>query len=120
MKKVLARGRVLGNSNSEFARMLEGDGEIKTFTLKSGKQAKFIKTVVLSGDIESKTFVDASVNGRDQTMLSRESVSDITRTIKLQQFFPARIVYADYYDSNYGFPQYVPHSPYARLIHLNG
>ncbi|EHM3034416.1 chromosome partitioning protein ParB, partial [Escherichia coli] len=54
MKKVLARGRVLGNSNSEFARMLEGDGEIKTFTLKSGKQAKFIKTVVLSGDIESK------------------------------------------------------------------
>ncbi|EIL09680.1 partitioning protein B, partial [Escherichia coli O103:H25 str. CVM9340] len=28
MKKVLARGRVLGNSNSEFARMLEGDGEI--------------------------------------------------------------------------------------------
>lgn len=25
MKKVLARGRVLGNSNSEFARMLEGD-----------------------------------------------------------------------------------------------
>ena len=27
MKKVLARGRVLGNSNSEFARMREGDGE---------------------------------------------------------------------------------------------
>ncbi|EKH8692283.1 ParB/RepB/Spo0J family partition protein [Salmonella enterica] len=89
MKKVLARGRVLGNSNSEFARMLEGDGDIKTFTLKSGKQAKFVKTVVLSGEIESKTFVDASVNGRDQAMLSRESVTDISRTIKLQQFFPA-------------------------------
>lgn len=89
MKKVLARGRVLGNSNSEFARMLEGDGDVKTFTLKSGKQAKFVKTVVLSGEIESKTFVDASVNGRDQAMLSRESVTDISRTIKLQQFFPA-------------------------------
>ncbi|WNN54683.1 ParB family protein (plasmid) [Hafnia alvei] len=89
MKKVLARGRVLGNSNSEFARMLEGDGDAKTFTLKSGKQAKFVKTVVLSGEIESKTFVDTSVNGRDQAMLSRESVSDISRTIKLQQFFPA-------------------------------
>ncbi|HIE2586941.1 TPA: ParB/RepB/Spo0J family partition protein, partial [Klebsiella pneumoniae] len=89
MKKVLARGRVLGNSNSEFARMLEGDGDVKTFTLKSGKQAKFVKTVVLSGEIESKTFVDASVNGRDQAMLTRESVSDISRTIKLQQFFPA-------------------------------
>ena len=89
MKKVLARGRILGNSNSEFARMLEGDGDVKTFTLKSGKQAKFVKTVVLSGEIESKTFVDASVNGRDQAMLSRESVTDISRTIKLQQFFPA-------------------------------
>lgn len=89
MKKVLARGRVLGNSNSEFARMLESDGDVKTFILKSGKQAKFVKTVVLSGEIESRTFVDASVNGRDQAMLSRESVNDISRTIKLQQFFPA-------------------------------
>ncbi|MFT2794064.1 ParB family protein [Serratia sp. T13T92] len=89
MKKVLARGRVLGNSSSEFARMLEGEGNSKTFTLKSGKQAKFVSTVVLSGDIESKTFVDPSVNGRDQTMLTPESVSDISRTIKLQQFFPA-------------------------------
>ena len=61
MRKVLARGRVLGNSNSEFARMLESDGDVKTFTLKSGKQAKFVKTVVLSGEIESKTFVDSSV-----------------------------------------------------------
>ena len=81
MRKVLARGRVLGNSNSEFARMLESDGDVKTFTLKSGKQAKFVKTVVLSGEIESKTFVDSSVNGRDQAMLSPESVSDISRTI---------------------------------------
>lgn len=43
MKKVLARGRVLGNSNSEFARMLEGDGEIKTFTLKSGNKQNSLK-----------------------------------------------------------------------------
>lgn len=89
MKKVLARGRVLGNSSSEFARMLEGEGNSRTFSLKSGMQAKFVSTVVLSGDIESKTFVDSSVNGRDQTMLTAESVSDISRTIKLQQFFPA-------------------------------
>ncbi|EAU4811903.1 chromosome partitioning protein ParB, partial [Salmonella enterica subsp. enterica serovar Give] len=57
MKQVIARGRVLGNSNSEFARMLEGDGEVKTFTLRSGMQARFVKTVVLSGEVESKTFV---------------------------------------------------------------
>jgi len=90
MKQVLARGRVLGSGNSEFARMLEGEGnKSRTFTLKSGNQAKFVSTVVLSGDIESKTFVDSSVNGRDQTMLTPESVSDISRSIKLQQFFPA-------------------------------
>lgn len=89
MKKIMARGRVLGNNNSEFARMLEGDDSFKTFTLKSGKQAKFSQVIVLSGEIESRTFVDPSVNGRDQSMLSAESVSDISRTIKLQQFFPA-------------------------------
>lgn len=89
MKNVIARGRVLGNSSSEFARMLEGEGNSRTFILKSGKQAKFVSTIVLAGDIESKTFVDSTVNGRDQSMLTQESVSDISRTIKLQQFFPA-------------------------------
>jgi len=89
MKKVLARGRVLGNKSSEFARMLEGEANGRVFTLKSGKQATFVHTVVLSGDIESKTFVDSKVNGRDQSMLTPESFSDISRTIKLQQFFPA-------------------------------
>lgn len=73
----------------ELYKSYGGDGDVKTFTLKSGVQARFVKTVVLSGEVESKTFVDASVNGRDQTMLTRESVSDISRTIKLQQFFPA-------------------------------
>lgn len=90
MKKIVSRGRVLGNgSSSEFARMLESSEGSKTFTLKSGNQATFVLTVVLSGDIESRTFVDPVVNGRDQSMLTAESVSDISRTIKLQQFFPA-------------------------------
>ncbi|KGT87110.1 chromosome partitioning protein ParB [Erwinia typographi] len=89
MKKIVARGRVLGNSTSEFARMLEGNDGSKIFTLKSGGQAKFVYTVLLSGEIESRTFVDPSVNGRDQSMLTPDSVSDILRTIKLQQFFPA-------------------------------
>lgn len=90
MKKIVSRGRVLGNgSSSEFARMLEGSEGTKTFTLKSGRQATFMLTVVLSGEIESRTFVDPGINGRDQSMLTPESVSDISRTIKLQQFFPA-------------------------------
>lgn len=69
--------------------MLEGSEGTKTFTLKSGRRAKFLLTVVLSGEIESRTFVDPAVNGRDQSLLTPESVSDISRTIKLQQFFPA-------------------------------
>ena len=52
MKKIVSRGRVLGKNSSEFARMLEGSEGTKTFTLKSGRQAKFLLTVVLSGEIE--------------------------------------------------------------------
>ena len=61
----------------------------KVFTLKSGNQAKFTLSTILNGDIEEKTFVDPAVNGRDQRYVTPESVSDITRTINLQQFFPA-------------------------------
>ena len=68
MKKIVSRGRVLGKNSSEFARMLEGSEGTKTFTLKSGRQAKFLLTVVLSGEIESRTFVDPAVNGRDQSL----------------------------------------------------
>ncbi len=62
MKKIVSRGRVLGKNSSEFARMLEGSEGTKTFTLKSDCQAKFLLTVVLSGEIESRTFVDPAVN----------------------------------------------------------
>ena len=89
MKKIMARGRVLGSHNSEFAKMLKDEGQSRVFTLKSGKQAKFESVSILSGDIESRTFVDPDINGRDQSLLTPDSLSDISRTIKLQQFFPA-------------------------------
>ena len=88
MKKEMVRlGRQLGNSS--FSKMLsETEGE-RVFTLKSGAEARFTLTKILHDDIETQTFVDATVNGRDQAFLTPESVSDIARTIKLQQFFPA-------------------------------
>ena len=88
MKKEMVRlGRQLGNSS--FSKMLsETEGE-RVFTLKSGTQARFTLTKILHDDIETQTFVDAAVNGRDQSFLTPESISDISRTIKLQQFFPA-------------------------------
>ncbi|WAH61956.1 ParB N-terminal domain-containing protein (plasmid) [Pseudomonas silvicola] len=38
---------------------------------------------------EEKTYVVMETNGRDQSGLTPESLRDIIRTIKLQQFFPA-------------------------------
>ena len=88
MKKEMVKlGRQLGNSS--FSKMMSESDSERVFTLKSGTQARFVLTKFLHDDIEAQTFVDATVNGRDQAFLTRESVSDISRTIRLQQFFPA-------------------------------
>lgn len=88
MKKEMVKlGRQLGNSS--FSKMMSESDSERVFTLKSGAQARFVLTKILHDDIEAQTFVDATVNGRDQAFLTRESVSDISRTIRLQQFFPA-------------------------------
>lgn len=59
------------------------------FILKSGKTAIFHFVHVSADELEALTFVRFSVNGRDQNALTPESLADITRTIRLQQFFPA-------------------------------
>jgi len=88
MKKEMVKlGRQLGNSS--FSKMMSESENERVFTLKSGAEARFTLAKILHDDIESQTFVDAAVNGRDQAFLTEESVSDIARTIKLQQFFPA-------------------------------
>lgn len=88
MKKEMVKlGRQLGNSS--FTKMMSESDSERVFTLKSGAQARFVLTKFLHDDIEAQTFVDAAVNGRDQAFLTQESVSDISRTIRLQQFFPA-------------------------------
>lgn len=87
MKELKKMGRTLGNSS--FSKMLSEKESVRTFTLKSGATARFTLTMILHDDIETQTYVDATINGRDQAFLTEESVSDISRTIKLQQFFPA-------------------------------
>ncbi|ERK05828.1 Chromosome (plasmid) partitioning protein ParB [Pantoea sp. AS-PWVM4] len=88
MTKVMKKmGRTLGNSN--FSKMLSESEGARVFVLKSGKEARFVLTKVLHDDIEAQTYIDSSVNGRDQSLLTPESVADISRTITLQQFFPA-------------------------------
>ncbi len=87
MKELKKMGRTLGNSS--FSKMLSETESARTFTLKSGATARFTLSKILHDDIETQTYVDATINGRDQAFLTEESVSDISRTIKLQQFFPA-------------------------------
>ncbi|PKC36098.1 chromosome partitioning protein ParB [Pantoea ananatis 15320] len=88
MKKEMVKlGRQLGNSS--FSKIMNESDSERVFTLKSGAQARFVLTKILHDEIETQTFVDATINGRDQAFLTRESVSDISRTIRLQQFFPA-------------------------------
>jgi len=86
-KEMVKLGRQFGNSS--FSKMLSETDSERVFTLKSGAEARFTLNKVLHDDIETQTYVDSSINGRDQALLTPESVRDIARTIKLQQFFPA-------------------------------
>lgn len=58
------------------------------FTLASGHKVTFHVEVIPAEFVEIRTYVDQSINGRDQSALSPESLEDITRTLPLQQFFP--------------------------------
>lgn len=80
-------GRTL--SAASLTQLSTNQDHSQRFTLRSGKSAVFYLEHITAEDLEEKTFVRFSVNGRDQTALTPESLIDITRTIKLQQFFPA-------------------------------
>ncbi|WP_172606647.1 ParB family protein [Pantoea coffeiphila] len=87
MKEMKKMGRTLGNSS--FSKMLNDSSNERVFTLKSGVEARFVLKRVLHNEIDKRTYVDSTINGRDQAFITPESVSDISRTINLQQFFPA-------------------------------
>ena len=61
----------------------------QTFVLSTGKRALFRAERIPANKVEEKTFVVMETNGRDQAGLTPDSLRDIIRTIKLQQFFPA-------------------------------
>jgi len=86
-KPIQRIGRKFGDS--AIASMIDSSNQSRTFTLKSGMKATFVRQLIPHDDIEAKTFVDPKINGRDQSTLTAESLKEITRTITLQQFFPA-------------------------------
>ncbi|MDO6409052.1 ParB family protein [Pantoea phytobeneficialis] len=65
------------------------EGHSQTFILSTGKRAQFTLERIAAKEIEERTYVVMETNGRDQAGLTPESLRDIIRTIKLQQFFPA-------------------------------
>ncbi|MGK3143551.1 ParB family protein [Pantoea sp. C2G6] len=88
MSKPIQRiGRKFGDS--AIASMIDSSSQSRTFTLKSGAKATFVRQLIPHDDIETRTSVDPKINGRDQSTLTPESLQEITRTITLQQFFPA-------------------------------
>lgn len=61
----------------------------QVFKLSTGRQAEFVEIVVPPQLVESDTFVVQETNGRDQAALTPESLKNIRRTIRHQQFYPA-------------------------------
>lgn len=58
------------------------------FTLASGRKVTFLTEVIAAEEVETRTYVDQLINGRDQASLTPESLEGITRTLASQQFFP--------------------------------
>ncbi|MDI9095134.1 ParB family protein [Providencia rettgeri] len=64
-------------------------GESLRFVLKSGRKVMFQTETITAEQVETRTYVDPKINGRDQNALTQESLADITSTLQNQQFFPA-------------------------------
>lgn len=86
-----AKRITIGRTFSQTPIQTESATEVptQTFTLATGKRALFRFERIAAKDIAEKTLVRMETNGRDQSGLTPESLKDITRTLKLQQFFPA-------------------------------
>lgn len=83
-------GRVLGQTmlSENDPSSADSTQQMQIFTLSTGRQATFVEISVPSGSVESDTFVVQENNGRDQSALTPESLKNITRTMKFQQFYP--------------------------------
>ncbi|ECX2001744.1 ParB/RepB/Spo0J family partition protein [Salmonella enterica] len=83
-------GRVLGQAmlSDNDPSSADSAQQMQVFTLSTGRQATFVEITIPPGSVESDTFVVQENNGRDQSALTPESLKNITRTMKFQQFYP--------------------------------
>ena len=91
--------QIVGISNAAIEQAIEdsahltpsnsdSDGFSQDFKLKSGKVVRFNWREIPASKVESDTFVEFSINGRDPNSVTPESVIDIRKTIKHNQFLP--------------------------------
>ena len=63
-------------------------GKSRVWTLKSGRKATFTEVTLTHEQVKHNTTVTFTVNGRDQSTLTKESLKDLD-TLEQQQFYPA-------------------------------
>ena len=88
IQKTKSNRKVIGRSLTNMKSPIKSELGPE-FILNSGKKAKFNLITVSAEELRDKTYVDIITNGREQNSLTEEALEDISRTLKLQQFFPA-------------------------------
>lgn len=80
-----------GTNTVEFLQAqfgFESVGQTMTWQLASGNKATFNEVTLSYTQVRDETFVTFDVNGRDQSLLTSESLSDLD-SLEFQQFYPA-------------------------------
>ncbi|QRG81505.1 ParB family protein [Vibrio diabolicus] len=80
-----------GESAAEFLKRqfgIESVGQSVVWHLASGNQATFNELTLSFDQVRDDTFVTFDVNGRDQSLLTAESLADLS-SMEYQQFYPA-------------------------------
>jgi len=70
-------GRTLSENPLTSASRMEGT---QRFTLASGKKVLFQLETISAEEVEARTYVDQTINGRDQSALSAESLEVYNRS----------------------------------------
>lgn len=67
---------------------IEAVGQSMVWQLASGAVATFDEVTLSYGQVRDNTYVTFDVNGRDQSLLTKESLEDLS-SLEFQQFYPA-------------------------------
>ncbi|MGF1722970.1 ParB/RepB/Spo0J family partition protein [Vibrio kyushuensis] len=90
-KQLVSELESSGENSAEYLKQqfgIESVGQAMTWQLASGKSAIFNEVTLSHEQVRDTTFVTFDVNGRDQSLLTKESLQDLN-SLEFQQFYPA-------------------------------